>query len=264
MSKQQNYPRGLPFRSPQSVAPAPKAVVLAPPAASTAPPRRLPLVLALYCFGFLVLGLSLGYFFVNKVAPPTEPPAGNRPQEQGPVAGQNDPPPPGIGKGDTPLAPPAPVTHNEKKEPPKSPPVQKPPVTPPPAPAAPSLSDSALEVLGVLSAAQLYQAHLNIGLLADAVEEGVYEVPEAKDLLRTIAGLLATVEKQFDRLAGEGIKEDDRKSIEQARQILGQLRTQTQQLQEYWKTNDKEHVTRFHKAREEAWRSIKTLLNLKE
>jgi len=62
----------------------------------------------------------------------------------------------------------------------------------------------------------------------------------------------------------KGLKEDDKKSMEQARQVLLLLRTQTQELQEYWKTNEKERATRFHKAREEAWKNIKTLLNLKE
>src|SRR5262249_11435189 len=134
----------------------------------------------------------------------------------------------------------------------------------PPAPAAPAISEVALEVLGALTAAQLYQAQLNIGLLADAVEEGVYEMAEAKDMLQTIVGLLTSVEKQLDRLADQGLKEDDKKSMEQARQVLLLLRTQTQELQEYWKTNEKERATRFHKAREEAWKHIKSLLNLKE
>src|SRR5262249_59108367 len=71
MSKHQNYPRGLPFRAPQhSVSPTatPRAVapVAQTPGSPVAPPHRLPLFLALYCIGFLVLGLGLGSFFVSK------------------------------------------------------------------------------------------------------------------------------------------------------------------------------------------------------
>jgi len=217
--------------------------------------------LAVYCLGFLVLGLGLGAFFVNRATPRPEPVPEDRSGERDPVTERKDPLAPAAGKVETP-SPAAPVAKNEKKEPPAVPPVQKASAkSSPAAPAAPAMSETALEVLGALAAAQLYQTHLNIGLLADAVEEGVYKTDDARDMLRTIVGLLSTVEKQFDRLAAEGLKEDDKKSMEEARQVLALLRTQTQELQDYWKTDDKDHAARFHKAREEAWKSIKSLVN---
>jgi len=268
MSRQQNYPRSLPFRGPESVvAPPvvrPSPVLVPPPAAPAAPPvppRRLPVFLAAYCLGFLGLGLGLGAFFVNRGAPRPEAVPQDRSGDRAPVTERKEPPAPAGGKVETP-SPTEPVPKTEKKETPAARPVQnaatKFPIA---APATPAVSETALEVLGALTAAQLYQTHLNIGLLADAVEEGVYKLDEAKDMIHTIAGLLSTTEKQFDRLAGEGLKEDDKKSMEEARQVLALLRTQSKELEDYWKTNDKDHVARFHKAREEAWKNIKSMVS---
>jgi hypothetical protein len=267
MSRQQHYPRSLPFRAPECVVAPPVVrpgpVMVPPPAAPVppGPPRRLPVYLAAYCVGFLGLGLGLGALLVNRGAPHPEAVPEDRSGDRIPVTERKAPPAPAGGKVETP-SPSVPVPKTEKKETPAARPAQnaatKFPIV---APAAPLVSETALEVLGALTAAQLHQTHLNIGLLADAVEEGVYKPDEAKDMIHTIAGLLSTVEKQFDRLAGEGLKEDDKKSMEEARQVLALLRTQSKELEDYWKTNDKDHVARFHKAREEAWKSIKSMVS---
>ena len=128
----------------------------------------------------------------------------------------------------------------------------------------PTLPDAVIETLGNLTASHLYQTYLNVGLLADAVEGEVYEVADATKMLATIEGLTAAVAAQLAQLARQDVEGEDSKLVEQARQITVLLQTQEKELKSYWQTSDKAHAARFHKARQEAWTGIKSLLNIKE
>jgi hypothetical protein len=129
--------------------------------------------------------------------------------------------------------------------------------------AAGALADHALEALGGFTAAHLYQTYLNLGLLADAVEGEVYTVAEAKKLLDTVNDLVDTVDRQLTRVSAD-LKDEDEKTLERTKQLTALLRTQSRELRAYWQTNEKDNATRFHKAREEAWTNLKTLLNIQD
>jgi hypothetical protein len=92
----------------------------------------------------------------------------------------------------------------------------------------------------------------------------VYEKEEARKLLDTVSGLMTAVEQQLDRVGRQSLKADERKAVEQARLVTACLRTQSRELMDYWEKGDKERVTRFHQARQDAWTGIKNLLNIQE
>jgi hypothetical protein len=154
-------------------------------------------------------------------------------------------------------------------------PVQQPRETPPPLvekprEPVPAARDRALEVVGGLTAGHLYQSYLNIGMLADAVENEVYTDAEAKRLLGTVTSLMDTVDLQLTRLNEALDDAEDRKRLTQVRQLTGLLRTQAKELRGYWDVPAKDmelrkqHELKFHKARDEAWTGIKELLGIKE
>jgi hypothetical protein len=119
------------------------------------------------------------------------------------------------------------------------------------------------EALNGLVGVHLYQSYLNIGVLADATEEGAYSPAEANKLLDRVTGLMDRVDRQLNRLEETG-KVADSKSLERTRRLEALLRTQAGALRLYWATTAEEHATRYHKAREEAWTGITELLGIKE
>lgn len=116
-----------------------------------------------------------------------------------------------------------------------------------------------LEALGGLTAVNLYQTYLSIGLLADGTESDVYSTPEAKQLMTTLMSFVETMDRQLARVAEQDLKPEDKKLLDRARQIAALYRVQAKELTAYWDTGDKEHTARFHKAREDAWLGLKDL-----
>lgn len=255
MSGSKSYPRSLPFRAPASVTPAPAPTPpsvpiltpLAPPA-----PRRSPLVPLAYCALFLV-GLAAGSVLLRALSPRSAAAAGEKTQAEPSTAAPaaTDDPVPAGGRA-------VGVSHPLGGAP--EPGALVVPVAMP----VPTLPDAVIETLGNLTASHLYQTYLNVGLLADAVEGETYEVADATKMLATIEGLTAAVAEQLAQLARQDVDGEDSKLVEQARRITTLLQTQAKELKSYWQTNDKDHAARFHKARQEAWTGIKSLLNIKE
>jgi hypothetical protein len=258
----------LPFQPPQAVAAAPATPsagvpILVPPPPVPLTPRRSPLVPLAYGVLFLV-GLAAGYVLLRALPPratvgtsdkakvdqPSGKEVGTTPVAKETREQTDDPAPRGRRQTDFghPLgAAPQPGA-----------------VVVPTAVPVLTLPENVVEALGSLTASHLYQTYLNIGLLADAVEGEVYEVAEAKSMLATVVSLTSAVEEQLAQLAKKGVEGDDKKLVEQARQIAALLQTQTKELKGYWETQDKARAARFHKAREQAWTDIKALLNIKE
>lgn len=116
-----------------------------------------------------------------------------------------------------------------------------------------------LEALGGLTAVNLYQTYLSIGLLADGAESDVYSTPEAKQLMTTLMSFVETMDRQLARVGEQDLKPEDKKLLDRARQIAALYRVQAKELIAYWDTGDKEHTARFHKAREDAWLGLKDL-----
>ena len=84
------------------------------------------------------------------------------------------------------------------------------------------VKDRSLESLGSLTAAHLYQCFLNIGLLADARESDVYTAAESEKLLDSVTRMLDSVDRRLGQLLSDGLKDEDKEAVENARQ-LGEL-----------------------------------------
>jgi hypothetical protein len=119
-----------------------------------------------------------------------------------------------------------------------------------------------LETLGGLSAAHLYQSYLNIGMLADAVEKETYTQSQAEEMLATVVGLMATVDKQLDRLAKNDLSAEDKQDVERIRSLSALLRVQVVALRAYWSTGSAQQAARYHDAREKAWQGLSEVLGL--
>jgi hypothetical protein len=122
-----------------------------------------------------------------------------------------------------------------------------------PAPVAAVPNERMLETLGGLSAAHLYQSYLNIGLLADAVDNKTYTQAQALEMLTTVVGLMDTVDKQLDRLARNDLSADDKRDVERIRSLSALLRVQVVALRLYWSTGSAQQAVRYHEARDKAW-----------
>ena len=133
-------------------------------------------------------------------------------------------------------------------------------MTTPATPLAPN--ERLLETLGGLSAAHLYQSYLNIGLLADAVDNKTYTQAQALEMLTTVVGLMNTVDKQLDRLAKNDLSADDKRDVERIRSISALLRVQVVALRAYWSTGSAQQAVRYHEARDKAWQGLSEVLGL--
>lgn len=119
------------------------------------------------------------------------------------------------------------------------------------------------ETVGLLSGLQLYQTYLNIGLLADARAEGLYEASELAQLLGSVVVPLDTVEKQLAKVAAlKGLSKDDATAITRMQKIAAQLKQQGKSLQEFWDTGVEDHGKRYEAARQAAWKELDELLEL--
>jgi hypothetical protein len=124
--------------------------------------------------------------------------------------------------------------------------------------------DRALETMGTLTAAHLYQSFLNLGLLADAREREVYTEQEAEKLLDSVVRMIESVDRRLGQLSDDGFKEEDREAVEQARELSGLLRTQARELRAYWQTGDKKHADKFQQARQQSWSGIQAVLGVED
>lgn len=138
----------------------------------------------------------------------------------------------------------------------------------PTSPAPPALDakhrERFLEALGGLSAAHLYQSYLNIGLVADAVENEAYSKSDAAGLLQTIGELVTLVDNHLNRLSQVGLDSEDQQAIDRIRSLAALLRVQSNSLLGYWATGDMDHVDRYHLTRERTWTALKDMLGIQE
>ncbi len=119
------------------------------------------------------------------------------------------------------------------------------------------------ETVGLLAGLQLYQTYLNIGLLADARAEGLYEAGEVAQLLGSVVAPLERVEKQLDKVAAlKSLTDDDRAAVARMRKIAGLLREQGTSLQLFWDTGVADQGKKYEEARQAAWKELSDLLQL--
>lgn len=142
----------------------------------------------------------------------------------------------------------------------ESPPPRKLAATPAPGPAR----EPYLETIGGLSAVHLYQSYLNIGLLADAVENETYTRSEAISIMLTVSELVNLVEKQLQKLPKGDISTEDEAALEAVRILIGLLRTQSNALMGYWGSGEDAHADRYQTAREQCWLALREVLGLED
>jgi hypothetical protein len=123
-------------------------------------------------------------------------------------------------------------------------------------------SQRMLETLGGLSAAHLYQSYLNIGLLADAVENDSYSEAQANGMLATVTSLMDMVDRHLDQLGSTDMPKEDRQDMERIRDLAQLLRSQVTSLRAYWRTGDARDARRYHQARDKAWSGLSDVLGL--
>ncbi len=135
----------------------------------------------------------------------------------------------------------------------------------PPAKTAPltkTARERFLSALGMLSAAQVYQTYLNIGLLADGVESEAYTKAQAEEMLATVVGLLDQGDRQLDAVRQTDLDADDRANVQRIQDLTALLRRQASALRAYWATGNREQITRYHQARETTWKSLSAALGI--
>jgi len=147
-------------------------------------------------------------------------------------------------------------------------PVRPPAPVPPPAPDAPPVTSAdeeksvLTETVGLLAGLQLYQTYLNIGLMADARAEGVYEASELAQLLGSAVVPLDRVDKQMDKLSKLPLTDADQAAIARLRKLNALLRIQGMELQAFWDTGVDDHAKKYETARQAAWKELNDLLGL--
>jgi hypothetical protein len=246
------YPRGLPYKPPETEGA--RTGEVAPPSAPPTPRpvdpredmiaqqqmqlRRWIQILVFSTVGALAFIIGTAFFFLQHLkgqlqAARTQPAPNTRYE-----------------------TPPDRMVFADKKEPPVSPKVTQEPEKPETA------HDRFMSALGNLTGIHLYQAYLNIGLLADCTEGEVYTTDEAQKWLERTVAQLEAVDKQLDALAKSDLDGEEKQGIEKCRQASALLRTQAMELREYWKNSDKDQATRYHKARDNAWASVSDVLQI--
>ena len=141
---------------------------------------------------------------------------------------------------------------------------QQPPVRPAEQPAAPPAEPRAqlTETVGLLSGLYLYQTYLNIGLLADAKAERVYDEKAARAVLATVVTPLDAVDKQLAKVGALARTEADRQAAARLRQLVGALRQQGQQLLTFWDSGNPADGARYEATRQGVWKQLNALLGL--
>jgi hypothetical protein len=132
----------------------------------------------------------------------------------------------------------------------------------PPAKAEANENAVLAETVGLLAGLQLYQTYLNIGLLADARAEGLYEASELTQLLGSVVVPLEKVEKQLEKVAALKLSKEDAAAIARMKKTAGLLRQQGKSLQSFWDTGVADHGKKYEEARQAAWKELSELLEL--
>jgi hypothetical protein len=164
------------------------------------------------------------------------------------------------------LQPPTPdVTAQASTEPaatlaPSPPP--RPVLSPPTRPAETPHSDTALEAMGGLSAANLYQSYLTIGLLADGVQNKAFTIEGATTTLKIVASCLTLVDDNLAKLDQRNLDAQDVASLRQIKAVAALMRIQAQALETYWSTGKAEHGEAYRKARTATWTGLSKVLGM--
>jgi hypothetical protein len=116
--------------------------------------------------------------------------------------------------------------------------------------------------MGGLSAANLYQSHLAIGLLAEGVQHKAIPVDGAAITLAVIGNCINLVDAKLVKLANTALHPDDRASMQQTQAVIALMRIQTQALSTYWTSGKVEHGEAYQRARAATWAGLSKVLGV--
>jgi hypothetical protein len=119
-----------------------------------------------------------------------------------------------------------------------------------------------LEALGGLSAANLYQSYLTIGLLADGVRNKAFTADGAANTLKIVTSCIALVDTKLARLDRLNLEPDDLASLRQIKAVIALMRIQTQALELYWSTGKADHAEAYQRARKATWAGLSKVLGI--
>jgi len=139
---------------------------------------------------------------------------------------------------------------------------QSPPIEVKSVPAEDETQTTLTESLGLFASLQLYNTYLNIGILADAMTEGMYEARDVYQLLGSVVHPLDRVEKQLDKLAKLKLSKDDLDALAKMKKISTLLRQQGKELDLFWDKGKPENSKNYETARQAAWKELNALLEL--
>ena len=119
-----------------------------------------------------------------------------------------------------------------------------------------------LEALGGLSAANLYQSYLTVGLLADGMQNNAFTVDGATNTLKIVTSCIALVDTKLARLDRLNLEPDDLASLRQIKAVTALMRIQTQALEMYWSTGKADHAEAYQRARKATWTGLSKILGV--
>jgi hypothetical protein len=119
-----------------------------------------------------------------------------------------------------------------------------------------------LDAMGGLSAANLYQSYLTIGLLADGVETKAFTRDGATKTLQIVNGCLELVDTKLAKLDKANLEPGDRSSLKQIKAVTALLRVQSQALEAYWTSGKMEQFEAFQRARKASWTGLSKVLGI--
>jgi|GEM_PF-841869 len=131
--------------------------------------------------------------------------------------------------------------------------------------AAEGPDEHVLGAIGGLTAAYVYQAYLNIGMIGDSVANKSMEPATGKELLRSVLAVMDTVDDQLAAVSkNTPLSAEDKKGLGDLQKIIPLLKIQGEELELIWSTKEASHAKKYEAARTLAWDKIKTTLGIKD
>ena len=125
-----------------------------------------------------------------------------------------------------------------------------------------TLETQLMETVGLLASTQLYQTYLNIGFIADARTEGIYDDEVSVKLLASVLKSLEKVDQRLEALAKAARKKTDQAALIRLQKVTRLLRTQGKHLQTIWTGGNSADEEKYQAARKLAWKELSDLLKL--
>lgn len=119
-----------------------------------------------------------------------------------------------------------------------------------------------LSTVGLLASSQVYQAYLNVGLVADGKAAGLYTAKQGHEILKTIHELLAAADRQLEKISTLPLAQGDRDALFAVRRLSASVRAQAEELNAFWTANDPQRGAQYEKQRQEAWQGLSKLIGI--